>query len=327
MENIQKYIEDFVPPVTHHSYKGTQFDAIRFDLFQPLDPKKYVGGLKSLQCCNLLMNNLEKIKSVNGGIVTTCSDLNSPQSNVVAGAASIFGLKCIVGVCGEESKTQAIIDKHKMVKSAIPFQAQIQPVSRAAYQSVIESRLSKWCKENNLNPFFIKFGINIDQDRDAIINSSARHMHLIPDDLDVLVVPVGSGLALGGVFTGLYLHKKRPKKIIGIQVSGSNRQSKINGYMPSFVKFRWQYAHVNRKYDIQYKEYVNFTTDDGQDFDCNYEGKAFSYFFNNPDEFGVDLSKDKIMVVSVGNTNPVRKAIGLIKYVDFNSRKIINNPN
>lgn len=322
MTTPKDIISSFKPRLTSHSKNGVNFQSLRFDEFKPLDSKEYVGGLKSLQCCNLILNNYDKIISLHNGVVSTCSDLNSPQANVIAGAAKLFGLKSIVGVCGDNSKPiENLLAKHKMMKSAQRLGAEITPVTKAAYQSVIESRLQKHCKETNQNPFFVKFGINVDNDREAIINSSANHMSLLPENIDILVVPVGSGLALSGVFAGLHKYKIRPKRIIGIQVSGGDRKKKIGGWMPTFVKYNWEYHHINSKYNIAYKEYVNFTTDDGHQVDVNYEGKAFSYFFNNLDDFNVK-STDKVVVLEIGNTNEVRRQLSSIEYVDFESKRI-----
>jgi len=272
----------------------------RDDYFQPFDDIPINGG-KVRQAMLLIANNKDIIREKHGGVIGTTTSVHSAQGMIVARVAKEFGFKCIVGVGGTEP---AMAIKHPTIRKAMDMGAEIVKVAGIGYASIIHKKLVE--KYPNLYP--VKFGINLQDNPAAILESTARQVSNLPPNLDYLVAPVGSGVTLAGIIRGLLKKHDRPKKLIAIQIAGVERRESIEKMLPiitvtvadapkynlvSPVHYRYEYHAIQ---GIPYFKRIKADID-GIDLDGIYEAKAFNFMKNTL------RLKGKICFWVVGNTN------------------------
>jgi len=295
-------------PVEEHETPIGNILFKRIDKYKPVD-NIHVGGGKTLQSVTLMINNINQIRDHFDSNVSTAAALTSPQHHLVSGVAKKLGLNSFVGIQGTPERLPIILEKYSMIKAAQYYDATILPVTKAAYQVVIESRMNKQLAKDGIKHFFIKFGINIDKDRDAILGSIANQVENIPDELDHLIIPSGSCLSAAAIINGIHKFKKKIKNIHVIQIAGGSHAKNIDVNMPVLAHYKYQFHLIT---DIPYKEHRYYTIGkDDQEFQIDpvYEGKAYEYLLNNHKEMGIKPD-DKTLFWVVGSTVSTRKHFG-----------------
>lgn len=256
-----KNVNDITPV---EEYDGVYYK--RDDLYRPFDPEPLNGG-KVRQCITLIQSNLEKIKNEHNSTVATVTSINSPQGIIIARVCKMFDLKCIIGVGGQGINNNIICEKIR------EYGAEIITLSRMAYDNVLYSKLMEIHKTR---PFFvIKFGINVSESseiRDYIANQVIN----IPDELENLVIPTGSGICAGAILYGIKKFGKKVKNVWVIQIAGYDRTAtinKISGGVP-YIYFPYNKFPYSKKLKI-------FITSDFQ-LDTVYEAKGYHWMINSP---------------------------------------------
>jgi 1-aminocyclopropane-1-carboxylate deaminase/D-cysteine desulfhydrase-like pyridoxal-dependent ACC family enzyme len=159
-----------------------------------------VNGGKLRQAFILIKKNLELIKTQHEGVVVCPCSNKSPQSAIMTIVCKYFGLKCKVVT-------------YKTLKPNLPLalaqanRAELYSCS-AGWNSVIEARAK------TLKGFNIKMGFGSED----IIDVNVGQVLNIPEELEYLIVPVGSAYNFISVLNGLEKYNKKVKKIIGVYV-------------------------------------------------------------------------------------------------------------
>jgi hypothetical protein len=292
-----KNVDDITPV---EQYGGIYYK--RDDLYRPFDPEPLNGG-KVRQCITLIQSNLEKINNENNGGVATETSINSPQGIIISRVCREFGLKCIIGVGGQGKNDNLICDEIR--KNG----AEIVTLSRMAYSNVLLSKLKELNKINNY--FIIQFGINVSESteiRDYIANQVVN----IPDDLDNLIIPTGSGICAGAILYGIKKFGKKVKNVYVVQIAGYDRTDTIN-------KICNGVPYIFLPYNVfpYSKKIKTFITPDFQ-LDTVYESKAYHWMTNFPHDdkdykWGklkkveqFDLLQGKTLFWCVGNASMYR---------------------
>ena len=183
----------------------------RDDYFTPYGPHHINGG-KTRQAISLFNEIKEDVKNIHNGGVVTSSSVGSPQSAIIAKVAAEFGFKCIIGVGG--TKPELLYDHH-MMKLSRYYGADIQIVAGHGMTVAIDSAVKKKIiSENNYK--LIKFAISLETNPEAIFDGVADQVKNIPDELDNLVISVGSGIQFAGIIRGLERYNKKVKRVIGV---------------------------------------------------------------------------------------------------------------
>ena len=294
-----KNVDDLTPV---ESYDGIYYK--RDDLYRPFDPEPLNGG-KVRQCITLIQSNLEKIKKEHNGGVATETSINSPQGIIISRVCKEYGLKCIIGVGGQGINNNLICDEIR--KNG----GEIVTLSKMAYSNVLLSKLRDLNKTYNY--FIIQFGINVSESteiRDYIANQVMN----IPDELENLIIPTGSGICAGAILYGIKKFNKKVKNVYVIQIAGYDRTNTINKicddvpyiYLP-YNKFPYS------------KKLKTFISPDFQ-LDTVYEAKAYHWMINSPHpesvyKFGkllrpetdrIEIGNDKTLFWCVGNASMFR---------------------
>ena len=165
------------------------------------------------------------------GLVTAGSRY-SPQIAIVASIAAKLGLPCHVHVPTGQSTP--------MIDLAISKGAEVIRHS-PGYNGVIVSRAREDAKTTGFTN--IPFGMECEE---AVVQTASQVAN-IPTDVKRLVIPVGSGMSLAGVLTGLRQHNLQIP-VLGIVV-GADPTKRLNKYAPLFwptivtlVKSRYDYS-------------------------------------------------------------------------------------
>jgi 1-aminocyclopropane-1-carboxylate deaminase/D-cysteine desulfhydrase-like pyridoxal-dependent ACC family enzyme len=219
----------------------------RDDLFEVVG----VSGGKARTCWHLITSQ-DNPK----GVVTAGSRM-SPQVVIVGRMAHELGLPCRVHTpTGRLSK--AIEGLKELGVEVIQHEH--------GYNNVIIARARDDAKE--LGWYNVPFGMECEE---AVIQTSTQTIN-IPEEAKRLVVPVGSGMSLAGILTGLQNEDRFHLPVIGIVV-GADPTDRLNRFGPDF----WTDMSITLlRSEHDYHTPVNCTFK-GVKLDPIYEAKCVPY--------------------------------------------------
>lgn len=272
-------------------YNGVYFK--RDDLFQPFEDIPLSGG-KVRQAMRLIENQLDTIRNECNNTVITGTSVNSPQGIIIARVAKEYGVDSII-VFGNTKKANLV--RNNLTHNAMLYATRIDYEAGMAYDNVLTARVFELCEEERKDYFFIKFGINLDTDKDALVDTVANQCANLPDDLDYLFVPAGSAIMLGGIIKGCRKFNKHPH-IVGIQISGYNRKATVDNILDGDVTYEYDFV-IDHTYP--YSKHLHIEIVPGFVLDPVYEAKAYEYMIKN-----YDTSNNKCCFWVVGDSNKVR---------------------
>ena len=255
------------------------------------------------QAIALLENNYDRIKNQCNETVITATASNSPQGAIIAKTAKEFGLKAIIGVGGCKEHT---LYSHYLLQLAKYYGADIRIIAGHAQGKVVESKARQIALKENY--FHIAFGINLNDDAEAIISSTANQVQNLPDNLDNLVITVGSGIIMGGILGGIAKYNKKVKRIIGVQVVHHDRRPTIDKCYKSVVPFGVRVPYEFYYTGIPYDDVVLAHFGDNIPLDVTYEAKVFNWMMKN-----VDVKTEKTLFWIVGKKLTEEQVNYLIK--------------
>lgn len=282
-----------------------RFDQVYFkreDLYLPFHDMPLLGGGKVKQTISLF-EDIEHILNRFNGVVTYVS-VNSPQAVIVVKVSRVMGYDTHITI-GVNDKLENIIKKHKPVSECVKLGAKVHNVAKIGYNNVLLAKTQELADAEKL--YIVHFGINIDEAPESLTNTISTQVQNIPDELDAIVVPVGSGIQFAAIIAGIKKYKKKVGKIIGIQISGYDRSKTINNILMRLNADDMEYIQiVDKTYPYSYHVDAPIINENepSKSFNMNvvYESKAWKYFINNKKDFGL-TRKSKIMYWVVGNNN------------------------
>jgi 1-aminocyclopropane-1-carboxylate deaminase/D-cysteine desulfhydrase-like pyridoxal-dependent ACC family enzyme len=278
----------------------------RDDLFSPFD--NGVNGGKARQAISLLTNNLKYIQDVCDNTVITATNIDSPQGIIISTVANSLNIKSIVAF-GYHWGRDKLIENNNLVKKSIEAGGNIQIVANASYTSTVNSAVQKIVNDKNYFP--VKFGINASTNADSIFGVIENQVQNIPKDLDLLLIPVGSGLIFSGIIRGLLKYNIKPKRIVGI-LSGMDSIKDIENNLISYnVKNKHADETIDDFFEVEYsleyelyKSDINYhkkiIIDEPFNIDPIYEAKTIRWF-DKEIELGNISKEDKNLIWIVGN--------------------------
>lgn len=279
-------------------YKGIYYK--RDDLFQPYDDIPISGG-KVRQCIKLIESELENIRNNYHNTVISGVSVGSPQDIIISRVSKEYGVDSVL-VFGNSTKEKLL--QHTLVKNAYKYCTRLDDKAGMAYENVLNHRVKNIFKEDGKEYFHIKFGINIENDRDAIVDSVSRQCENIPDDVDYVIVPTGSAIMLGGIILGLEKYNKKAKAV-GVQISGYDRKETVWNILKYDPRHNFTFI-IDKTYP--YSKHLNISISKDFKLDPVYEAKAWIYMAKHLYNQGIYKDK-KLLFWVVGNSNPVREKI------------------
>lgn len=178
--------------------------------------EKYgVNGAKFRACRHLMQ------KAVDEGAMTvvSASSVLSPQAAMAGVLAEELGLDCVLVLGASKPETAP---KHISVKIAMDAGATLNLDSKVAYNPVIQQKGNLLSKE--LSAWQLPYGITTPADApaeevEAFLSVGGAQVANLPDEVETLVIPFGSGNTAAGVLYGLW-HNARPENLTRVVLVG-----------------------------------------------------------------------------------------------------------
>jgi 1-aminocyclopropane-1-carboxylate deaminase/D-cysteine desulfhydrase-like pyridoxal-dependent ACC family enzyme len=311
----------------------------REDMFAPLG----YGGINGskLRQAIWLVNNFHKGKNT----LISGASIKSPQLPMGSAVAMHYGLKSH-HIIGATNPVSAI--KKENVKMATWFGASFE-ILKVGYNPVLQSRVNKILKEKDLK---LSYGITVNDD---CTNQNVYDFHHIganqtfniPDCIENIVIPTGSGNTTISILLGL--SHKRPKNLKNVYLIGvgNNKMSFINKRLnqiknisnTNVFNFKKQFEDLNLNQDDKFDSYnlyyydlisSGYTTygDDVKlqyediEFHPTYEAKMMKYII----EELPNLLEDNTLFWIVGSKPRLDSMInkGINTGIDFSKIKLEN---
>lgn len=237
----------------------------RDDLYTPYGTHDVSGG-KVRQAIRLLYPLAEQIREQYSGVVTH-TQVHSTTGAIVARVCKELDLRCVICVGGSTPQT---IENHHMMRYAKWLGADVRNVCGTGMHGPVLARMRELVKSENL--FDAVFTHNINAREDAILYSIERQVANLPQGLDQLVIPVGSGVHFAAILRGLYKYRLSVKRIVGLCV-GPKRTENINTWVNPLSGYElpeYELYCLNTVYGKPLAESLS----DGTVLDDLYEAKA-----------------------------------------------------
>jgi 1-aminocyclopropane-1-carboxylate deaminase/D-cysteine desulfhydrase-like pyridoxal-dependent ACC family enzyme len=279
---------DELTPVEQHGRRWYKRD----DLFMPFADVPLSGG-KVRQAMRLLGAKRDEIVEQHDGYVLTTTSVHSPQGLIIARVAHELGLRCVIFV-GATTTSKALA-KHPMLVAALRTGALLDTSARLGYESALVAEVKRWQAAHDGRGYFVRFGINLEDDPDAIIGSTADQCANLPESVDTIVVPVGAGITAGGIILGAREHRP-DARVVCVQISGYDRTPTIDNIVGDFGDYEW---HVIT--GVPYSRLVHVDVAPGFGLDPIYEAKAWQWMDTRP-----DLDSERVCFWVVGDSRAVR---------------------
>jgi 1-aminocyclopropane-1-carboxylate deaminase/D-cysteine desulfhydrase-like pyridoxal-dependent ACC family enzyme len=264
---------------------GTWFK--RDDLFRPYVDVPISGG-KVRQAIRLLAPRAQQI-AASGGRVYTATGVHSPQGLIIARVCAEYGLSCrlFIGATRAAHAWRA----HRMLRTATHVGAVLDDSCGVAYETALAHTIDQY--RARAPGFVVRFGINLDDDRAAIVDSTARQAQNVPDCVRTIVVPVGAGITAAGILLGVREHCPNVERVVLVQIAGMDRRKLISSIAPG----EWyDWRTVTRwPYSRQLRARV-----DGVTLDPIYEAKAWRWCVDE------QLTGRDVLFWLVGDSTAVR---------------------
>lgn len=243
----------------------------REDKFKPF-PFSRVNGSKLRQCIMLLEKNKEQARN---GIITATSIL-SPQAVITSAVAKNIGVDCTIMYGGTTAKK---ILSMPYPTACLNMGSKIKIVANTGRTAVIGAKAKEFQKENG--GYVIRYGFDMKENIDCFLESVSEQVKNIPDELENIVVTVGSAITIVGILYGISLYGKKVRNVFGVGVA-PNRQNKIGFYLDllgcdKIVQSPLHYIDAFNKYKGFKYENVFNEAYYGIRFHPRYEAKAFRW--------------------------------------------------
>lgn len=309
--------EDYLYELTPVQKVG-ELNFKRDDMFAPLG----YGGINGSKLRQAIwLANDYKNSGGKGGLISGAS-VKSPQLPMGSAVALHFGMPSehVVGATRPETS----INKD-MVKMATWFKAKFNYL-KVGYNPVLQNKVKSLLDSKNKGDFYLNYGITVPSDSpiEKIVEFhqlGANQVQNIPDDIETIIIPAGSGNSAISILLGLSIFKPTALKkvyMFGIgpnktnfifnrlkiikEKTGINTLDYVKGFnldiefVPTKHAYKIEYLDIHSipKYDYQNEVKCSY---EGITFHPTYEGKMFDYLKENLPE----LINDKTLFWIVGS--------------------------
>lgn len=158
-----------------------------------------VNGSKYRACRHMM----EGAKAAGFDHVVSAQSVLSPQSAICATLAEELGMECTI-VVGASKPESAV--RHPNIAIAVAAGAELDTTPRVAYNGVIQPYAAKLAEK--LGAWQLPYAISLPEDAPekavrAFLEVGAAQVANLPDEVETLVIPFGSGNTAAGILYGL----------------------------------------------------------------------------------------------------------------------------
>jgi len=283
---LDAHSTDWLTPVEPHEARLYKRD----DLFMPFADVPLSGG-KVRQAMLLLSHARDEIVEQYGGVVLTATGVHSPQGLIIARVCRALELQCVIFL-GATTAGGALM-RHAMLRHAVAAGATLDARARVAYEPALMRAVEQWRTEHDDAGWLVRFGINLEGDRDAIIGSTAEQVRNVPDSVRTIVIPTGAGITAAGVIAGAEQYAPRARVVV-VQIAGYDRRALIDRLVSSSD----QYDYVPLD-GVPYSRHVVRSVS-GVTLDPIYEAKAHDWMIEHT------AHDERVLFWIVGDSTRVR---------------------
>jgi 1-aminocyclopropane-1-carboxylate deaminase/D-cysteine desulfhydrase-like pyridoxal-dependent ACC family enzyme len=218
--------------------------------------------------CGIVQNN-------HNSTIIMQSQVNTTSGAIMAEVAKVFGLKCVICV---GATTEDKLKDHPMMALALYFGADVRIVSGVGYANAINSKIRDIIKKERFfdGSYCVE---NACKYPGPFLDIPMMQVENIPDELDNLVVPVGSGVHLAAIMKGVKYYNKKVKRIIGVRV-GPDRKEDIDKLINPLWEDTADYELLPYSDKMSYSRPCHQEIN-GEVIDPFYEAKALLWTKNN----------------------------------------------
>jgi 1-aminocyclopropane-1-carboxylate deaminase/D-cysteine desulfhydrase-like pyridoxal-dependent ACC family enzyme len=246
-----------------------------------------LSGGKVRQAIQLLERRVDYIRREHRNTVLTATSIHSPQGLIIARVCVLFSLNCVVFSATRNEKLGPMLVK------ALDTGAKHVSVP-LGYENVLLDAMKRFqCGFGG--GYIVRFGINLEDEPDAIIGSTVEQCSNIPESVTTVVVPVGSGITAAGILLGLVKYRPNMKRIVLVQIAGYDRRDTITRICRRNLP-RYEWIELTIPYSRHFTRSV-----DGIRLDPVYEAKAHDWLLSQ------DIVDDPgVLFWLVGDSTAVR---------------------
>jgi 1-aminocyclopropane-1-carboxylate deaminase/D-cysteine desulfhydrase-like pyridoxal-dependent ACC family enzyme len=257
----------------------------RDDLFMPFEDIPLSGG-KVRQAIQLLERRVDYIRREHRNTVLTATSIHSPQGLIIARVCQSLSLRCVVFSGTRNGRLGPMLVK------AVATGAE-HVAAPMGYENVLLDSMKKFRRDSG--GYIVRFGINLEDEPDAIIGSTVEQCSNIPESVTTVVVPVGSGITAAGILLGLVKYRPDIKRIVLVQIAGYDRRDTIIRICRRNLP-RYESIRLTIPYSRHFTRSV-----DGIRLDPVYEAKAHDWLLNQ------EMADDpEVLFWLVGDSTAVR---------------------
>lgn len=214
--------------------------------------------------------------------VVLSTSVNGTTGTIAAEVAKEHGLACIVCV---GATTEERLRELPMMRLAKAHGATISIVAGTAYASVLQSRVREIVQKAGYECAMLDYGLWWPR-------GTTEQVENLPNRLDNLVIPCGTGIQMAAILYGLSRSSKAIRRVIGVRVGPDRRKAidrrlrtvGVREYMQQtfFGRSGVQYELHQCAGHLDYSKPVHASVA-GIDLDPYYEAKAYTWMLNNLD--------------------------------------------
>lgn len=213
---------------------------------------KDVCGGKARACCQLIQDGIAKGYTE----FVTAGSRMSPQCELVSYLCEYFNVKCHLFMPkGKDTSVIENINKNKL--------SEIHR-TKIGYNSVICKWSKDFAEENSF--YYIPFGMECEEN----IKITQNQVLNIPNNINRIVMPVGSGMSFVSVLNGLTYYNKENIEVVGISVGKD-----VTKTLQKYLNTKNKYTII--KSELNYEQYAKEYTIGNVELDKIYEAKCIPF--------------------------------------------------
>lgn len=244
-----------------------------------------VNGSKLRACYHLI----ERAADAGASTIVSASSVLSPQAAMSATVAADFGLSSITFVGGT---TPEKARKHASIRLAAETGSEVRTIAAVGFNPTIQAAADRFVGETE-GAWKMPYGISVPNSDgpaavEAFLRVGGEQVANLPDEIEDLVVPFGSGNTLAGILYGLdKVRIPAGLRRLHLPVIGPDREAYVA------ERLRLAGAAYPDVEVVKYPIHPDFATygrrmpetADGIRFHPTYEGKIVRYFNLTAPEF------------------------------------------
>lgn len=238
-----------------------------------------VNGAKFRACQHLIET---AVAETGADHIVSAQSVRSPQAAIVATICQDMALDCTIVVGASKPETAV---KHPSVAIAVEAGAHLDTTPRVAYNPVIQPYAARLAED--LGGYQVPYAISPPADAspaalEAFLSVGGNQARNLPDEVETLIIPFGSGNTTAGMLYGMGVHGSGNLKRVVLVGVGPDRTLWLEDRLRAVDSNLWDQMPFDLDHQSLHGWFANYAdsmpeTQDGIKFHPTYEGKVVRY--------------------------------------------------